>query len=215
MATTDFSQLRKPSQWPPSTCHWTHSFWGKQCSSGILSRSAQSGLSQWPEADKPLSAWTIGTVLTSAVTTCLQTVTKREGQYEGHGDKIQSNREVHQVQLGEWLGIFYGHVIHPETMLKDHQQQDEQYTLSTLMTQCLHYLGQFGTSMLSLECQKMTTEFRYKFGLDTFFVEHEEAEQRGHPHHAQWIKVNRAERAVDNAQQAQENPEEHLQEQEG
>lgn len=111
--------------------------------------------------------------------------------------------------------FFYGHEIHPETMLKDHQQQDEQYTLSTLMTQCLHCLGQFGTSMLSLECQKMTTEFRYKFGLDTFFVEREEAEQRGHPDHAQWIKVNRAERAVDNAQQAQENPEEHASEGEG
>lgn len=106
---------------------------------------------------------------------------------------------------------FYGHVIHLETMLKD-QKQDEQYINSTLLTQCLQHLGQFGTSMLSLECQKMTQKFRYKFGLDTFFIQCEEAEQKGHPDHAQWIKVNQA---VDNAQQAQENPREQVPEQEG
>lgn len=39
-----------------------YSFYGQQCHFGVLSGSAQFGLPQWPEADKSLSAWTIGAV---------------------------------------------------------------------------------------------------------------------------------------------------------
>lgn len=59
----------------------------------------------WPKEGKPLSAWTVGAVLTSAVTTCIHVVKQWKGQHEGHRDQLQPNWEVQQVQLDQWLGV--------------------------------------------------------------------------------------------------------------
>ena len=69
---------------------------------------------------------------------------------------------------------FYGHAVHLPTMLQE-QLKDEQYAHTTLMTQCLQHLGQYGTTMLAADCQTMINAFRATLGLTQ--------SQRGHPDH--------------------------------
>ena len=61
---------------------------------------------------------------------------------------------------------FYGHAVHLPTMLQE-QLKDEQYAHTTLMTQCLQHLGQYGTTMLAADCQTMINAFRATLGLNT------------------------------------------------
>ena len=73
---------------------------------------------------------------------------------------------------------FYGHAVHLQTMLQE-QLKDEQYIHTTLMTQCLQHLGQYGTTMLAPDCQTMINSFRATMA----YVAREPEEQRGHPNH--------------------------------
>ena len=75
-----------------------------------------------------------------------------------------------------WIWL-YGHTIHLQTILQE-QLKDEQYVHTTMMTQRLQHLGQYGTTA--------------QMGLDTIYVNREPESQRGHPSHKAWIMENQA-----------------------
>ena len=91
---------------------------------------------------------------------------------------------------------YYGHTVHLQTMLQE-QLKDEQFVHTTLMSQCLQHVGQFGTTMLSTECQTMVNGFRAQMGLDTIYVDREPESQRGHPSHKAWIMKNQANNEIE------------------